>query len=442
VTHDAPFAWEEIASPTTQFNDYGAYWDQISAPISLPFTFPYMGRSHASIRVSGDGFILLGDGGATGPSFIDPPNPQALPAGDTRGDIIAALWTPLANFGGYPDSRVFIDASATRIIFEWQGAETSTDFGRAVTMQLVLFPNGRFEHRILSGGIPAAQRAVVGFGSVGSADGATLAATAGGDLSRRRWVSWPSSIVPKMAYNFVLSAVGKANVSLLHLCDAAAASRPLDTLYLPCTSMANGAPSLNTGGFSVYTFEAVSPGSNQLTSASMTNISTFISNGGVALFASNKSTTSTAPVLTTAFANSFGIATFGAAFGTPPSMVASALGQATTFSGGVPTLVPTADVAGTNGYTVASVAGGPLGGAIVRTPGAVVRANQGRTLWMSSLLDDHRTDSTYSGTRFVDADGDGIGDLVELYRNHILNGLYTVDTDNNGIDDRDPVAGP
>jgi hypothetical protein len=309
-------------------------------------------------------------------------------------------------------------------------------------MQLVLFPNGRFEHRILSGGIPAAQRAVVGFGSVSAFDGATLAATAGGDLSRRRWVSWPSSIVPKMAYNYVLSAVGKANISLLHLCDAAAASRPLDTLYLPCTSMANGAPSLNTGGFSVYTFEAVSPGSNQLTSASMTNISTFISNGGVALFASNKSTTSTAPVLTTAFANSFGIATFGAAFGTPPSMVASALGQATTFSGGVPTLVPTADVAGTNGYTVASVAGGPLGGAIVRTPGAVVRANQGRTLWMSSVLDDYRTDSTYSGTRFVDADGDGIGDLVELYRNHILNGLYTVDTDNNGIDDRDPVAGP
>jgi hypothetical protein len=72
----------------------------------------------------------------------------------------------------------------------------------------------------------------------------------------------------------------------------------------------------------------------------------------------------------------------------------------------------------------------------------VVRANQGRTLWMSSVLDDYRTDSTYSGTRFVDADGDGIGDLVELYRNHILNGLYTVDTDNNGIDDRDPVAGP
>ena len=74
--------------------------------------------------------------------------------------------------------------------------------------------------------------------------------------------------------------------------------------------------------------------------------------------------------------------------------------------------------------------------------GAVGRANAGRTLWLGNVLDDYWTESTCSGTRLRYADGDGIGDLVELYRNQILNGLYTVDTDNNGINDRNPVVGP
>jgi hypothetical protein len=74
--------------------------------------------------------------------------------------------------------------------------------------------------------------------------------------------------------------------------------------------------------------------------------------------------------------------------------------------------------------------------------GAVGRANAGRTLWLGNLFDVYRSDSTCSGTRVRFADGDGIGDLDELYRNQILNGLYTVDTDNIGIDDRNPVVGP
>ena len=397
-----------------------------------------MGRAHTSFRLSGDGFILLGDGGATDFSLAPYPNPQPLPAGDTRGDFLAALWTPLANYGG-GSSQVYVSADGSRTIIEWSGATTSTEYWTSVTAQLVLFPNGRFEHRILTGSVPAAQRAVVGFGSVGSTDGATLAATAGGNLSRRRWVSWPAAIAPKMAYNFHPSAVAKASLALLHLCDAAASARPLDTLYLPCTSLDLNASALNTAGYSVYSFESVSPSSTQLSATTMANIATFVNGGGVALFASNKGSAGTAPLITSSLATSFGIATFGTANTTPSTMVATALGQATTFTGSVPTLTATADVAGTNGYRVATVTGT---GRIVRDPGAVVRANAGRTLWVGNVLDDYRTDATYSGTRLRDADGDGIGDLVELYRNQILNGLYTVDTDNNGIDDRDPVTGP
>jgi hypothetical protein len=61
---------------------------------------------------------------------------------------------------------------------------------------------------------------------------------------------------------------------------------------------------------------------------------------------------------------------------------------------------------------------------------------------VANALDDYRTDASFTGTRFVDNDGDGIGDVVEFYRAAVLNGLYLIDANNNGIDDRDPLFGP
>jgi hypothetical protein len=64
------------------------------------------------------------------------------------------------------------------------------------------------------------------------------------------------------------------------------------------------------------------------------------------------------------------------------------------------------------------------------------------SFYVANALDDYRTDASFTGTRYVDADGDGIGDMVEFYRAAVLNGLYLVDTNNDGIDDRDPDFGP
>jgi hypothetical protein len=146
-------------------------------------------------------------------------------------------------------------------------------------------------------------------------------------------------------------------------------------------------------------------------------------------------------VLTTALRDLFGISAFGAALNSPLTMTQAATFRS--FDGTIPSLAPSADTTSPNATDISSLGTGVAlfsGG----TAGGIIRSVSGGapSFFITNITADYRTDASFSGTRTVDSDGDGVGDLTEFYRAATLNGLYLVDTNNNGIDDRDPDFGP
>jgi hypothetical protein len=177
----------------------------------------------------------------------------------------------------------------------------------------------------------------------------------------------------------------------------------------------------------------------------MDNVEAFIAGGGSVIWAWNRGTTaasSSAAALTSGLRDAFGISAFGAPATSPLTMARTA--SLFAVSGAVPNLTPSTDLGDPNGNDIASLfptatqvySGGTSGGIVRRV------AVNAPSYYVANLIDDYRTDASFTGTRFVDSDGDGIGDLVEFYRSALLSGLYMVDTNNNGIDDRDPDIGP
>ena len=256
-------------------------------------------------------------------------------------------------------------------------------------------------------------------------------------LSNTRFVIWPQASRPKIAVKFINSAANKGDLTRKHICDFST-FRPLDALFLPCTTLTTNGDELLTGSFSVVSLEAFSPSTTSLPVAMLNNIQTFIAGGGSAIWAANRGTTAasgTSAALTTGLRDAFGISAFGAALNTPLTMTQT--GTLGTFTGSIPVLAPSTDVGSPNGNdidalsTAVQLFSGGTSGGIVRNVVA-----QAPSYFIANALDDYRTDATFTGTRYVDADGDGIGDMVEFYRAAILNSLYTVDTNNDGVDDR------
>ena len=362
---------------------------------------------------------------------------SSIPSSSSLEDFVAGFWTDLDPTAG-GDILTLTEGTTPNRTFtvEWNAVPTANGAGTA-TFQIVLFETtGRIEIRIQDAPGSAAATRVVGIENSAGDAGITLRGATDQSLSNTRFVIWPQANRPLIGNRYVAGSAAKVGIFPNHLCENS--GRALDSLFLPCTLLDADATTLNSGGFSVFSYESTSPSAANLSATLLTNTQTFIASGSVAFFASNRGTTSS-PALTTSFINAFGINSLGAARTTTTSL--SFVSSVTTVTGGAAaTIAANSDIAGTNGFAVSSLL---AGAAAARDNGAsstvLVRANESRTYFLANNIDDYRTalDGTNpSGTRVTDIDADGIGDLVEIYRDAVLFGLYGVDTNNDGIDDR------
>ena len=439
TAHRAPFAYESIAAePGATAISLGD--DAFSGAAALPFAFSFFGVAKTNFFVGSNGLLAFTSPGAETGSTA-----TLIPSAASLEDFIAGFWTDLdpSQSGTITTLTAGTTPSQTFTV-EWDEIPTSNGAGNA-TFQIVLFETtGRIEIRILSGPASSSALRAVGLENSAGSVGLNLRGATNQSLNSTRFVIWPQANRPKVAVKFATAAANKGDLTRKHICDTVAASRPLDSLLIPCTTLTAGGAELLTGGFSLYSFEAFSPSTTSLPAAMLDNVETFIGAGGSAIWAWNRGTTAATPTsaaLTTTLRDAFGISAFGSAVNTPLTMA----GIATIFSltGTLPNLTPSTDVGNPNGTDIDSLSTGIAlfsGG----TTGGIVRnvSTSAPSFYVTNALDDYRTDASFTGTRYVDADGDGIGDMVEFYRAAVLNGLYLIDTNNNGIDDRDPDLGP
>ena len=439
TAHQAPFAYESIAAdPAATTISLGD--DAFSSATALPFAFSFFGVAKTSFFVGSNGQLAFSSPGAeTGVTATQLPSTSSLE------DFVAAFWTDLApSAGGTIATLTAGTAPSQTFTVEWNAIPTKNGAGLA-SFQIVLFETtGRIEIRILRGPASSSALRAVGLENGAGSVGLNLRGATNQSLDGTRFVIWTQANRPKVAVKFVTATANKGDLTRKHICDTVAASRPLDSLLLPCTTLTAGGAELLTGGFSLFSFEAFSPSTTSLPAAMVDNVETFIGAGGSAIWAWNRGTAAlngSSAAITTTLRDAFGISAFGSAVNTPLTMA----GIATIFSptGTLPSLTPSTDVGSPNGTDIASLSTGSAlfsGG----TTGGIVRnvSTSAPSFYVANALDDYRTDASFTGTRYVDADGDGIGDMVEFYRAAVLNGLYLVDTNNNGIDDRDPLFGP
>lgn len=434
TAHRAPFAYESIAAdPSATTISLGN--DAFSSATALPFAFSFFGVAKTNFFVGSNGLLAF-----TSPGAETAVSATGIPSAVSLEDFIAGFWTDLDPSQSGTITTLTAGTTPSRTFtVEWDEIPTSNGAGNA-TFQIVLFETtGRIEIRIRLGPASSAALRAVGLENGTGSVGLTLRGATNQTLDATRFVIWPQANRPKVA---VRVTAGVADMMRRHVCDGAATTRPTDTLFLPCTNLDFGDPALISGGFSIASFEGNSPSLSSVPTATITNTADFMAAGGSVIWSWNRGTSGTASqaVLSTTLRDKFGIASFGAALNAPLTM--SQIGTFETFDGTIPSLVPT-DTTSVNAIDISALGTGVAlfsGG----TAGGIIRSVQVAThsYFISNITLDYRTDASFTGTRVTDSDGDGIGDLTEFYRAASLNGLYMIDTNNNGIDDRDPDLGP
>jgi hypothetical protein len=137
--------------------------DTVSAPQTLPFTFPYPGGSATSIYIGSNGHIGLN---ATGASTSGYPTPTSFIA---AGATLSPFWTDLDSTPavGAGTTHFDIDAINNRVIVTWNGVavwEATPTVPRFLnTFQVVLYPSGMIEFRYQGMSAPATLNAITGF---------------------------------------------------------------------------------------------------------------------------------------------------------------------------------------------------------------------------------------------------------------------------------------
>ncbi len=115
----------------------------ISAPLALPFAFPYFGGEYRSLRISSNGFLtFLGEDPA--------PQPTALPSPLAPRATIAPFWADLDP--GPSIRRVWMQSDPLRVVITWQETRLFGD-AEPLTFQVWLMRTGevRFQYLALSG---------------------------------------------------------------------------------------------------------------------------------------------------------------------------------------------------------------------------------------------------------------------------------------------------
>jgi hypothetical protein len=138
-----PYTWStgvrEISAGPTPLSigtAQGWHGDDRSWSYSLPFSFPYCGKTYSSVWVCSNGYLDLMNGAA---------DCQNSPSGLASNVRIAGFWFDLmTNGSGQTDEDIYVDTDgATYVTFRWR-AETFS-MGNAVNFEIVLRSVGAVE---------------------------------------------------------------------------------------------------------------------------------------------------------------------------------------------------------------------------------------------------------------------------------------------------------
>ncbi len=120
------FNWIEISSIGTRVTIPSS--GNVTATVSLPFTFRYYGTNYTQVRISSDGWIAFGSGTQTAPSAY------CLPRSDNVNAMVAAFWDDLFFPTSVDTSQrlyYYHDAASQRFIVEWDRfGHNNTHIGR------------------------------------------------------------------------------------------------------------------------------------------------------------------------------------------------------------------------------------------------------------------------------------------------------------------------
>jgi len=141
----------------------------LSAPLALPFAFPYFGGEYRAMRVSSNGFITF-----TGEEAA--PQPVALPSPLAPRTMVAPFWADLDP--GPSARRVWMQADPLRVVITWLETRPFGSPGVPLTFQVWLMRTGevRFQYLTLSG-----RSSLAASGLQGGAPSAGLGLTFRGD---------------------------------------------------------------------------------------------------------------------------------------------------------------------------------------------------------------------------------------------------------------------
>lgn len=126
---DAPFSWVDATAGGTQLPVTG---DDVSATVSLPFSFTFHGESFTSLNVSSNGYVVFGGSAAT--AFSN----QAIPNSGVPNGFAAPFWDDLdPSKGGAVWTKTIGAAGDQRFAVEWAAVRHFSAPG-AATFEIVL----------------------------------------------------------------------------------------------------------------------------------------------------------------------------------------------------------------------------------------------------------------------------------------------------------------
>lgn len=138
---------DESGGPTFNFVDITSVGtplnlgDDDSAVISLPFSFPFYGISHTSVKISSNGYLTFGEDAA---DYTNDPIPNT----STPNDLIAPFWDDL-NPAYSGDVYYYFDNVNNRFIVEWYDVPHYYSIG-SYTFEVILYPDGRILYQYLN----------------------------------------------------------------------------------------------------------------------------------------------------------------------------------------------------------------------------------------------------------------------------------------------------